>query len=43
MSKSKDKGKNSSHEKKKPHLSIKEKRKLKRDKHHEKPVIPVKE
>ena len=43
MSHSRDKGKNSSHEKKKPHLSIKEKRKQKRDKHEQKSVIPHKE
>ena len=40
MSHSRDKGKGSSHEKKKPHLSIKEKRKLKREKHVQKSVIP---
>jgi len=43
MSHSRDKGKNSDHAKKKPHLSIKEKRKLKKEKHTERPVIPVKE
>jgi len=40
MSHSRDKGKSSSHEKKKPHQSIKEKRKQKREKHAQKSVIP---
>jgi hypothetical protein len=43
MSHSRDKGKSGSDDKKKPHLSIKEKRKLKREKQEHKPVIPHKE